>query len=118
MPNRDINGVQLHYTEQGTGTPVVLLHGFPLDSRMWEAQVSALAGGGRRVIAPDLRGFGKSRSDAPFTIESLADDIHALLSAVGALPCVLAGLSMGDTWHSRTRKNTRPTCAGSCSSTP
>jgi pimeloyl-ACP methyl ester carboxylesterase len=103
MANRDINGVQLHYTEQGPATgpaaasksPVVLLHGFPLDSRMWEAQLSALAGAGRRVIAPDLRGFGKSRSDAPFTIESLADDLHALLGAVGALPCVLAGLSMG-----------------------
>ena len=73
----------------------MLVHGFPLDSRMWEAQVGALSAGGRRVIAPDLRGFGQSRSDAPFTLESLADDIHGLLGAVGAIPCVLAGLSMG-----------------------
>jgi pimeloyl-ACP methyl ester carboxylesterase len=102
MPERDINGVKIHYTEQGSAAggrgaakvPLVLVHGFPLDSRMWEAQSAALAPV-RRVVAPDLRGFGRSRSDAPFTLESLADDLHALLSAVGALPCVLAGLSMG-----------------------
>ena len=95
MPTQPVNGVQLHYTEHGSGTPVVLLHGFPLDSRMWEAQVTALAAAGHRVIAPDLPGFGQSRSDRPFTLESLADDIHALLAAVGALPCALAALSMG-----------------------
>ena len=95
MPTHDINGVQLHYTEQGAGSPVVLLHGFPLDSTMWDGQTSALATSGRRLIAPDLRGFGRSRSETAFSLESLADDIHALLGAVGALPCVLAGLSMG-----------------------
>jgi pimeloyl-ACP methyl ester carboxylesterase len=102
MPERDTHGAKIHYAEQGSAAggrgaanpPLVLVHGFPLDSRMWEAQVAALAPV-RRVVAPDLRGFGRSRSDAPFTLESLADDLHALLSAVGALPCVLAGLSMG-----------------------
>src|SRR2546423_4475950 len=95
------NGTTLSYQERGqSARNVVLLHGFPLDSRMWEAQLAALgnatgAGGAYRVIAPDLRGFGQSKSDTPFTIESLADDIHALLSAVGALPTVLVGLSMG-----------------------
>lgn len=96
MPTQQVNGVALSYTEQGTGSPpVVLLHGFPLDARMWEAQLPAIASAGRRVIAPDLRGFGRSWSESPFTIESLADDIHALLSAVDAIPMVLAGLSMG-----------------------
>ena len=102
MPERDIDGEKIYYTEQqpaaggqaAPNPPLVLVHGFPLDSRMWEAQVAALAPA-RRVIAPDLRGFGRSRSDAPFTVESLADSLHALLSAVGAIPCVLAGLSMG-----------------------
>ncbi len=47
------------------------------------------------MIAPDLRGFGQSRSTRPFTMESLADDVHELLAAIGALPCVLGGLSMG-----------------------
>ena len=95
MPTRDINGVQLHYTDQGSGGAVLLVHGFPLDSRMWDAQLPALASSGRRVIAPDLRGFGRSRSDSPFTLESLADDLHALAEALDAIPFILAGLSMG-----------------------
>jgi pimeloyl-ACP methyl ester carboxylesterase len=95
MPTDDNNGGGLHFIDQGRGTPVVLLHGFPLDSRMWAAQVPALTSAGHRVIAPDLRGFGQSRSDQPFTIQSLADDVHALLAGLGALPVVLAGLSMG-----------------------
>ena len=95
MPMRDINGVQLHYTEQGSGRPVLLVHGFPLDSRMWEAQAPALASANWRVIAPDLRGFGRSQSDSPFTLESLADELHRFAEAVGAIPFVLIGLSMG-----------------------
>jgi pimeloyl-ACP methyl ester carboxylesterase len=63
---------------------------------MWNAQISALSfPPGRRLIAPDLRGFGRFPSDTPFTIESLADDVHALLADVGAIPFVLVGLSMG-----------------------
>lgn len=61
---------------------------------MWEAQVAELSGR-FRVIAPDLRGFGRSVATDPFTIESLADDLHALLVELGALPCVLGGYSMG-----------------------
>jgi 3-oxoadipate enol-lactonase len=95
MPTHDANGGRFHFIDQGKGTPVVLLHGFPLDGRMWEAQIPALTNAGYRVIAPDLRGFGQSHSDAPFTLESLADDVHALLAGIGALPMVLAGLSMG-----------------------
>ena len=107
MPTRAANGVTFHYTEKGSGAergsaaergsgapPLVLLHGFPVDARMWDAQVDALSDAWR-VIAPDLRGFGRSQSDTPFTIESLADDVRALLGELGALPCVLAGLSMG-----------------------
>jgi pimeloyl-ACP methyl ester carboxylesterase len=94
MPSIDINGTQFNYSERGAGTPLVLVHGFPLDSRIWDDQVAALSDR-YRVIAPDLRGFGQSRSDQPFTMESLADDLHHLLTKIGALPCVLAGLSMG-----------------------
>jgi pimeloyl-ACP methyl ester carboxylesterase len=75
--------------------PLVLLHGFPLDSRVWDAQRKDLSNR-FRVIAPDLRGFRKSApATTPFTMESLADDMHALLTEIGALPCVLGGLSMG-----------------------
>jgi pimeloyl-ACP methyl ester carboxylesterase len=84
----------LPYTDRGRGEPLVLLHGFPLDRRMWDAQVEQLSDH-HRVIAPDLRGFGRSPRHDPFTIESLADDIHLFLEQLGAVPCVLAGLSMG-----------------------
>jgi pimeloyl-ACP methyl ester carboxylesterase len=95
MPARNINGTSISYEESGVASPpIVLLHGFPLDSRVWTAQRDALSKD-RRVITPDLRGFGKSPSADAFTMESIADDVHALLSDLGALPVVLGGLSMG-----------------------
>jgi pimeloyl-ACP methyl ester carboxylesterase len=94
MPQRSVNGTTLNYQEQGAGKPLVLLHGFPLDLRIWHEQAAALSDR-FRVITPDLRGFGQSRSNDPFTMESLADDVHALLADLGALPTVLGGLSMG-----------------------
>lgn len=84
----------MHFEDRGSGLPLVLVHGFPVDCRMWEAQVSELSSRWR-VIAPDLRGFGRSASSDPFTIESLADDVHRLLVEIDALPCVLGGFSMG-----------------------
>ncbi len=94
MPQRTLSGITLNYQEQGTGTPLVLLHGFPLDARIWREQIASLSDH-FRVIAPDLRGFGQSRSNEPFTMASLADDVRALLAELDALPCVLGGLSMG-----------------------
>ena len=94
MPMRTIDQMAMNYQETGSGPAVVLLHGFPLDSRVWDAQRQALSDR-FRIITPDLRGFGASKSEHAFTIESLADDVHALLSQIGALPCVLGGLSMG-----------------------
>ena len=94
MQGRTVAGASFYFEEAGAGPAVVLLHGFPLDSRIWKGQRDALASR-YRVIAPDLRGFGKSQSRETFTIESLADDVHALLAEIGALPCVLGGLSMG-----------------------
>ena len=94
MATQNINGATLHYIEKGIGQPLVLLHGFPLDSRMWAAQIDELSSRWR-VIAPDFRGFGRSPAGGAFTVPSLADDIHALLASLKAVPCVLAGLSMG-----------------------
>jgi len=102
MPARSVNGTSIFYEESGRGgggdsaaPPVVLLHGFPLDSRIWAAQRRALPEK-FRVITPDLRGFGQSAaSTAPFSLELLADDVHALLKELGAERCALGGLSMG-----------------------
>jgi 3-oxoadipate enol-lactonase len=94
MPTQIFEGAEISYTDEGTGQTLVLLHAFPVDSRMWEAQVKDLSSR-CRVITPDFRGFGGSQPPGPFTIPSLADDIHAMLAALKALPCVLGGLSMG-----------------------
>jgi len=94
MPKQTVNGTAIFYQEQGHGQPLVLLHGYPLDSRLWEHQLADLSNQ-YRIIAPDLRGFGQSTGGGTFTIESQADDIHALAGTLNLGKFVLAGLSMG-----------------------
>jgi pimeloyl-ACP methyl ester carboxylesterase len=94
MTSKTINNFTMNYQQRGSGLPIVLVHGFPIDSRMWQGQIDDLSND-FRVIAPDQRGFGQSNSSEPFTIRSLADDLHALLGELDALPCLLVGLSMG-----------------------
>ena len=88
--------VELHVVEYGRGMPIVLVHGFPLDHSMWNAQIAAL-GQQSRAIAPDLRGFGASEvTPGTVTMEQMADDVAALLDALDVQePVVLVGLSMG-----------------------
>lgn len=93
----EANGIRMHYTIEGDGPPVVLLHGYQLDRSFWEPQVSALRRQ-YRVIVPDLRGHGASGLGNVETssMELLADDLRALLDRVAVRePIVLAGLSMG-----------------------
>ena len=59
--------VELYYEDHGSGSPVVLIHGWPLSGRSWENQVGALVDAGHRVITYDRRGFGKSSSRGPVT---------------------------------------------------
>jgi pimeloyl-ACP methyl ester carboxylesterase len=94
VPTQQINGLEMSYTDRGLGPTLVLLHGFPLDSRVWHAVEDHLEAN-FRIVSPDLRGFGRTASETPFTIESLADDVHALLAALKCTPCILGGLSMG-----------------------
>jgi len=96
MKTVEVNGIDLAYIDEGTGLPVVLVHGFPLDHAMWDAQVEALKGE-HRVIVPDLRGFGRSGvTEGTVTMEQFADDVAGLLDALGIQKRVLvAGLSMG-----------------------
>lgn len=82
--------------DRGDGMPVLLVHGFPLDHTMWDRQIEALARN-YRVIAPDLRGFGRSSAGGEMTtMEQFADDLAAILDALNVeVPVVLCGLSMG-----------------------
>ncbi len=90
-----INGIQLAYTDEGRGTPIVFLHAFPLNRAMWEPQVRALSGR-FRVITVDLRGHGDSEAQLwNFSLSQYADDVHALLEHMKIPQAVLVGLSMG-----------------------
>jgi pimeloyl-ACP methyl ester carboxylesterase len=91
------DGQDIYYKDWGTGRSIVLLHGWPLSSDMWDAQAMALAENGFRAIAYDRRGFG--RSAQPFDgydYDSLADDLAAVLEQTDAGDDVtLVGFSMG-----------------------
>jgi pimeloyl-ACP methyl ester carboxylesterase len=90
-----VNGIQLAYTDEGEGLPMVLLHGFPLSRGAWSKQVEAFKGR-HRVITPDLRGFGESESTSGIvSMQRLAEDIHALTEQLATGPVILAGHSMG-----------------------
>lgn len=86
------NGGDLHWEAAGAGEPVVLVHGFSLDLRMWDDQFEPLAQR-FRVVRYDVRGFGKSSvPDGPY---SHVDDLAALLDAHGFGQAAVVGLSMG-----------------------
>jgi pimeloyl-ACP methyl ester carboxylesterase len=88
---------EIGYDDVGTGVhgaPVVLLHPFPFDRRYWAPTVEALAPA-RRVIAVDARGFGESPPAGAFAIADLADDLAAVLDALGVATATVVGLSMG-----------------------
>lgn len=94
-----VAGQRLAVEDRGRGQPVLLVHGFPLDHAMWEAQIESL-GQHYRVIAPDLRGFGRSdplpAGCAAVTMARFADDLAELLAALGVeAPAAVCGLSMG-----------------------
>jgi 3-oxoadipate enol-lactonase len=92
-----VNGVRLAYGDRGRdrALSLLLVHGFPLDRRLWAAQMKALVNL-TRVIAPDLRGCGRSEVvPGPLTMEQHADDLAALLDRLAIRRAVVAGLSMG-----------------------
>jgi pimeloyl-ACP methyl ester carboxylesterase len=90
-----VNRINLAYDIHGVGLPLVLLHAFPLNRAMWKQQVSELSKK-FQVITPDFRGFGDSQcTSQPYLMETLAEDIHALLRKLGISEFVLGGLSMG-----------------------
>ncbi len=91
-----VRGFEMAYDDTGGNrTPLLLIHGYPLDRTLWAAQRAALADRAR-VIAPDLRGFGESGlPTGAMTMDEYADDLRALLDALGVKNAVVGGLSMG-----------------------
>lgn len=88
--------IQLFYEDHGSGRPVVLIHGWPLSGRSWEKQVPALLEAGYRVVTYDRRGFGESsRPTAGYEYDTLASDLHALLTQLDLRDAAIVGFSMG-----------------------
>ncbi|MGE5376217.1 MAG: alpha/beta fold hydrolase [Bacteroidota bacterium] len=91
----DVNGIHLAYERRGRGTPMVLLHGYPLDHNLWEDVVPLLEDT-FDLILPDLRGFGESTTvDSFYTMEDFASDIAGLLDYLNIPRAAVAGHSMG-----------------------
>jgi pimeloyl-ACP methyl ester carboxylesterase len=90
-----VGGLELSYRAHGTGPVLVLLHAFPLNKAMWDAQVRDLSDH-CHVVTLDVRGFGASQTtDGEFSLDDLASDVHGLLAKLGHGRDVLGGLSMG-----------------------
>jgi non-heme chloroperoxidase len=88
--------IELYYEDHGSGSPVVLIHGFPLSGRAWERQERALIAAGHRVITYDRRGFGKSSQPSTgYDYDTFAADLDKLVTALDLSGFDLAGHSMG-----------------------
>ncbi len=88
--------IELYYEDHGSGTPVVLIHGWPLSGRSWENQVPALIDAGHRVITYDRRGFGwSSQPWDGYDYDTFAADLDALLRRLDLRQATLVGFSMG-----------------------
>jgi non-heme chloroperoxidase len=88
--------IELYYEDHGTGRPVVLIHGWPLSGRSWEAQVGPLVDAGFRVITYDRRGFGESSKPwTGYDYDTLAADLNTLVEHLNLRDAALVGFSMG-----------------------
>jgi non-heme chloroperoxidase len=88
--------VELYYEDHGSGKPVVLIHGYPLNGDSWERQLPVLLDAGHRVVTYDRRGFGKSgRPITGYNYDTFAEDLHKLVTHLQLNDFTLAGFSMG-----------------------
>jgi pimeloyl-ACP methyl ester carboxylesterase len=93
-----VNGLSFHVVDEGSGPPVLLLHGFPDSSALWRHQIRPLVDAGHRVIAPDLRGFGASdrpEGVARYTMPLLIGDLLGILDALGVERADVVGHDWG-----------------------
>jgi len=95
MEKIKVNGIELAYNQHGKGTPLVLLHGYPLDHHLWD-EAAPLLKDTFDLIIPDLRGFGESTTvETVYTMDDFASDIAGLLDHLGIKKAAIAGHSMG-----------------------
>jgi len=88
--------IELYYEDHGSGSPVVLIHGWPLSGASWEKQTAALLSAGHRVITYDRRGFGRSSQVATgYNYDTFASDLDKLLKKLDLRKVALVGFSMG-----------------------
>ncbi len=88
--------IDLYYEDHGSGKPVVLIHGYPLNGASWEKQTAALLVAGHRVITYDRRGFGKSSQPTTgYNYDTFAEDLHKIVTQLQLHDFALAGFSMG-----------------------
>jgi non-heme chloroperoxidase len=88
--------IEIHYEDHGTGQPVVLIHGYPLNGNSWERQERELLANGYRVISYDRRGFGRSsQPTVGYDYDTFAADLNALIEHLDLSDMVLVGFSMG-----------------------
>jgi non-heme chloroperoxidase len=90
------SNIDLYYEDHGSGRPVVLIHGYPLNGASWEKQVPVLLDAGHRVITYDRRGFGKSSQPTTgYNYDTFAEDLHKLITYLELREFTLVGFSMG-----------------------
>jgi non-heme chloroperoxidase len=88
--------IRIYYEDHGSGPPVVLVHGYALNGHSWEKQETALLAAGHRVITYDRRGCGaSSRPSTGYDFDTLAADLHVLLTRLNLRGVILAGFAMG-----------------------
>ncbi|MGO9258922.1 MAG: alpha/beta fold hydrolase [Bryobacteraceae bacterium] len=88
--------IELYYEDHGSGSPVVLIHGYPLNGASWERQVPVLLAAGHRVVTYDRRGFGKSSQPTEgYNYDTFAQDLRKLVTHLHLKDFALAGFSMG-----------------------
>jgi pimeloyl-ACP methyl ester carboxylesterase len=88
--------IDLYYEDHGTGRPVILIHGYPLNGASWEKQTAALVAAGHRVITYDRRGFGRSSQPTTgYDYDTFAADLHKLITTLALRDVALVGFSMG-----------------------
>ncbi|MFP5455693.1 MAG: alpha/beta fold hydrolase [Alphaproteobacteria bacterium] len=93
-----INGIAMHWVEQGEGPAIVLCHGFPHIWLSWRHQIPVLAQAGWRVIVPDMRGMGQTEGPADhshYDVHAIVGDLTGLLDHLGLEEAVFAGLDFG-----------------------